>query len=388
MITEEVILPTLFQQQRRGVVGKLTVVSRRAVTIEHLRQMFPGETFAGIPDPSETGLDISQPEGYKEAIKRLPKPGVVIVATPDHLHTPVILSAIEEGHHVIVEKPLCLKVKDNHQIMEAASHNAVYVLTDYHKRHDPAIRGARYKFRQGELGQMLHGHAWIEERREMPLQHFARWCQESSPFEYIGIHYVDAYYFITDLKPKRLVAFGQKKLLPQLGKDAFDAVQAAIEWEDGSVFWVQTGWVCSEYNSALTNQGLQLLGTDGEYWADHKDRHCHFVTQKNRYEDYNPNFFKTFDSWEADEPFEVRGYGYESIVQGITDIALLYREIDGLDVNEAHLKRKQLLKALEPKRALPGQALVGTAVNEAVRLSISNNNCYVSFDRKMNPLVR
>jgi len=387
MISEEVILPTLFQQRRGGVIGKITVASRRAATIERLRQVFPREKFAGIPDPAKAGLESSQPEAYREAIRTLPKPGVVIVATPDHLHTPVILSAIEEGHHVIVEKPLCLKVRETHQIMEAASRNAVYVLTDYHKRHDPAIRGARYRYQQGDLGQMLHGHAWIEERREMPLKHFARWCEESSPFEYIGIHYVDVYYFITGLKPKRLVAFGQKKLLPQLGKDAFDAVQATIEWEDGSVFWVQTAWVCSEHNSALTNQGLQLLGTDGEYWADHKDRHCHFVTQKNRYEDYNPNFFKTFDSWKPDEDVEVRGYGYDSIVQGITDICLLYQETEGLDVNEAHLKRKRLLKALEPKRALPSQALVGTAVNEAVRLSIANSNCFVTFDRKMNPVL-
>src|SRR5262249_754464 len=387
MITEEVILPTLFQERRRGAIGRISVVSRRAATIAHLREIFPDEKFSGTPDPSKVDADSSQPEGYKEAIRKLPKPAVVIVATPDHLHTSVILAAIEEGRHVIVQKPLCLKVQEAYQIMEAASKNAVYVLTDYHKRHDPAIRGAKYKYQRGELGQMLHEHAWIEERRKMPFKHFGGWAQESSPFEYIGVHYVDVYYFITGLKPRRLVAFGQKKLLPQLGKDAFDAVQATIEWEDGSVFWVQTGWVCSEYNSALTNQGLQLLGTDGEYWADHKDRHCHFVTQKNKYEDYNPNFFKTFNSWQPQEDSEVRGYGYESIVQGIQDVADLYQETSGLDLKEAHLKRKQILGMLETKRALPGQALIGTAVNEAVRLSIANKSCYVSFDKKMNPLM-
>jgi D-galacturonate reductase len=387
MITEEVILPTLFQQQHYGSVGNISVVSRRAATIEHLREIFPRAKFSGIPDPAKTDSESSHAEAYKEAIKKLPKPGAVIVATPDHLHTPVILAAIEEGHHTIVEKPLCLKVREACQIMETARKNGVYVLTDYHKRHDPAVRGAKYKYLQGELGELLHGHAWIEERREMPLRHFARWCEESSPFEYIGIHYVDVYYFITGLKPKRLVAFGQKKLLPKLGKNTFDSVQATIEWEDGSVFWVQTAWVCSEHNSALTNQGLQLLGTQGEYWADHKDRRCHFVTQKNKYEDYNPNFFKTFDSWDPDEDFDVRGYGYDSIVQGIDDIVMLYSETAGLDVNEAHLKRKQIIKRLESKRALPSQALIGTAVNEAVRLSIANNSRFVSFDDKMNPVL-
>jgi D-galacturonate reductase len=384
MITEQVVLPTLLQQQRHGVIDEITLVSRRAATIKRLQEVFP-HRFAGIPDPASTDPEKSHPDSFREVIRKLPKPGVVIVATPDHVHTPVILAAIEAGHHVIVEKPLCLKVKEVHQIRDAARERGIYVLTDYHKRHDPAVRGAKYKFRQGELGQMLHGHAWIEERREIPLKYFARWCDQSSPFEYIGVHYVDAYYFITGLKPRRLVAFGQKKLLPKHGKDAFDAVQATIEWEDGSVFWVQTAWVCSEHNSALTNQGLQLLGTEGEYWADHKARSCHFVTQKNRYEDYNPNFFKTFDSWDTQAEFDVAGYGYESIVQGIRDVARLYHETTDLGPTRALERRQQLIATLETKRALPSQALIGTAVNEAVRLSIDHQSCYVSFDPQMNP---
>jgi hypothetical protein len=59
MITEEVILPTLFQQQRLGAVGKIAVVSRRASTIAHLHEMFPREKFAGIPDPSKVDPDSS-----------------------------------------------------------------------------------------------------------------------------------------------------------------------------------------------------------------------------------------------------------------------------------------------------------------------------------------
>ncbi len=384
MITEEVVLPTLLQQKRNGRVADITVVSRRAATIRRLHEIFPNQ-LAGIPDPSATDLESSHPEAFRQAIRRLPQPGIVVVATPDHLHTPVILEAISARHDVIVEKPLCLKVREAHWIRQAAEEAGVYVLTDYHKRHDPAIRGAKYKFGRGELGQMLHGHAWIEERREIPLKHFARWCEESSPFEYIGVHYVDAYYFITGLKPRRLTAFGQKKFLPQHGKDAFDAVQAAIEWEDGSVLWVQTAWVCSEHNSALTNQGLQLLGTEGEYWADHKDRNCRFVTQQGSYEDYNPNFFKTFDSWDTGVECDVAGYGYQSIVQGIEDVLQLCRETAGLGEPAAREKRGELLRLWQSKRALPSQALIGTAVNEAVRLSLANRGRFTGFDEQMFP---
>jgi len=388
MISEEVVLPTVFQEQKRGRIGNISIASRRPSTIKHLKDFFRDFDFKGYPDPDNyTDLESDQSEIYRLAIEELEDHGVVIVATPDHLHTPVILEAIKAGHHVIVEKPLCLKVADAHQITKEANDKGIYVLTDYHKRHDRAIRSAKYRYSIGELGEMLHGHAWIEEKREMSLKVFARWCEKSSPFEYIGIHYADAYYYITGLKPKRLVAFGQKKFLPKHGKDAFDAIQSTIEWEDGSVLFIQTSWVCSEHNSALTNQGLQLSGTEGEYWADHKDRNLHFVTQARGYEDYNPNFFKCYNDWDNPSEIEWVGYGYDSIKQGLDDVRYIETEIHSLPKDQAISRKKEILKILEKTRALPKQALIGTAINEAVRLSIANNNGFVKFDANMYPVL-
>lgn len=386
MISREVILPTLFQLQRHGEIAGITVCTRRAKTSRRLREEFPEQTFLCLPDAS-ADADQSQPDLYRQAIEELTPGGIVVVATPDHLHTPVVLHALEHGHHCVVEKPLCLNTADLRAIRQAAEQKGMYVLTDYHKRHDPAIRAARHRFRQGDLGEMLHGHAWIEERREIPFQHFALWIEHSSPFEYIGVHYVDAYYYITGLRPKRVAAFGQKKLLKSRGKDAFDAVQAVVEWEDSSTLWVQTSWVLSQHQSALTSQGLMLHGTEGEYWADHKARNCRFVTERAGYEDYNPNFFRSFDSWDPGVATDVWGYGYESIVQGIRDIARLQSETAGLAAGPALEARKSILGQLAPKRALPEQALIGTAVNEAVRLSIANGNAFIGFDGDMTPVL-
>lgn len=386
MISEEVVLPTVFQEQKRGRIGPISIASRRAATIKHLKEFFPKSEFKGYPDPQkETDLERSHPDDYIKAITDLEEHGIVIVATPDHLHTPVIMEAINAGHHVIVQKPLCLKVAEAHQILDTANEKGIYVLTDYHKRHDRAVRAAKYRYSIGELGEMLHGHAWIEEKREMALEVFARWCEHSSPFEYVGIHYADAYYYITGLKPKKLVAFGQKKFLPKHGKNAFDAVQATIEWEDGSVLFIQTSWVCSEHNSALTNQGLQLSGTEGEYWADHKARNLHFVTQKRGYEDFNPNFFKCYNDWDNPDEIEWVGYGYDSIKQGLDDIRALEEKTLSLSENQAIALRRDIISKLGKTRALPNQALIGTAINEAVRLSIANENRYVTFDNQMYP---
>ncbi len=382
MISREVVLPTVFQEQKYGRVGNISISSLTGSIISELQSMFPA--FKGYPDPEKYKPDKKYPEMFKEAIKDLPENGLVIVATPDHLHTPVIKAAIEAGRHVVVEKPLCLKVEEARGIIRAADEKGIYVLTDYHKRHDRSVRAARYKYRKGHLGEMLHGHAWIEEPKYMALNVFKDWCEKSSPFEYIGVHYADVYYFITGLKPKRLVAFGQKKFLPARGKDAYDAVQATIEWEDGSVFFIQTSWVNNEKNSTMTNQGMMLLGTMGEYWADHKDRNTHFVSDQNGYEDYNPNFFKQYDSWDFPGEADNVGYGYDSIVQGINDIKRIIELTSHMNENEALQTRKKIIAQMEETRGLPKQALIGVAVNNAVRMSADSGGRFVVFDEDMN----
>ena len=385
MITQEVILPTLFQERRRGRIGRVVLASRRAATVRLCQELFPDEQLDGFPDPETTPAEESHPKAYLDAFDRLGEVGLVVVATPDHLHTEIVLAAIERGYHCIVEKPLCLKTAEARQIAQAARERGIYVLTDYHKRHDRAIRAARTKVARGELGQMLCGHAWIEERREMPLRTFARWCQHSSPFEYIGVHYADAYYFITGQLPARLVAFGQKKLLPSLGKDAFDAVEAVIEWRDRSVLYIQTSWVLPDGHTALTKQGLQLTGTQGEHWADHKDRNCYFCTQEGGFEHFNPNFFRGYLDPDDPSRLEYVGYGYDSIAEGIRDVLRIVGETQGLEPDVALARRRAILEQLAPVRALPDQALVGTAINEAVRLSIANDSRRVVFDEDLTP---
>lgn len=382
MISQDVILPTVFQEQKYGRIGNVSISALTGDIIRKLQGMFPA--FKGYPDPDKYGETTPYPDMFKEAINDLPPDGIVIVATPDHLHTPVILAAIEAGRHVIVEKPLCLKVDEAKEIIRLSEEKGIYVLTDYHKRHDRSIRMCRYKYRRGELGEMLHGHAWLEEPKYMSLDVFKNWCEKSSPFEYIGVHYVDAYYFITGLMPKRLVAFGQKKFLPTKGKNAFDAVQATIEWEDGSVQFVQTSWVNTDKIGAGNNQGMMMLGTMGEYWADHKDRNTRFATEEHGYEVVNPNFFKKFDSWDSDDEEDCVGYGYDSIVQGINDIKRICNETDGMNEADALKHRQKLLTQMSSSRGLPRQALVGVAVNNAVRLSIDHNNAFVDFDKDLN----
>jgi len=387
MICEDAVLPTIFQEKRRGNVGKVTVVSLNSGIISRLRSVFPDQDFVGVPDPAEHAPDENMPDQYKRLLAELPENGIVYVTTPDHLHTQMVLDSIAAGRDVVCMKPLCLKVDEAWQIIEAARKANVYVYTEYHKRRDRAVRALRYRYRRGDLGEVLYGHAWIEEPKYMPLDKFKLWAEKSSPFEYIGTHYADVFYYVTGLKPVRVIGFGQKKFLPQHGSKAYDAVQAVIQWENGSAFWIQTSWVIPNNNAQMTQQGMMLQGTKGEYKADHANRNCYFATDEGGFEHYNPNFMKPYDDWDETGQIDWTGYGYESNSQGIHDVQQLIAATAGKsDAEKAEIRRQMLARWEENAcRALPIHALIGVAINEAVRLSVDNGSQPVVFDEKLHP---
>ncbi|MFC1558957.1 Gfo/Idh/MocA family protein, partial [candidate division KSB1 bacterium] len=387
MISTTLILPLLFQERREGRINSITLSSLDVKTNNNAKKLFPGEHFFVYPDPDKVkDEDKPFPEEYKNAVDSLESYGVVIVATPDHTHTPIILYSLEKGKDVICQKPLCLKADEVWQMHEKAQENGLYLYTDYHKRHDRAVRGLRHRIRKGDLGEILYGHGWIEDKIEIPVHHFKAWAHKSSSFEFVGIHYVDVYYYVTGLRPKRLIAFGQKKLLTKtLHKDTYDAVEAVIEWENGSVCWIQTNWILPRSTTAMSNQGFQITGTKGEYKSDHKNRNCYFVTDEGGFEHYNPNFFREYESWKYPGKTDYIGYGYESIAQGLDDIRNIHTAVEELNQEETLKKRKEMIQQLEEIRPLPMQALIGTVVNEGVRLSMENKSRWIEFDNKMYP---
>src|SRR5207244_2710771 len=57
---------------------------------------------------------------WLEIFRDFPDLDVTAVATPDHLHTEVILAALNAATHVITEKPMCLDIAEADRIIELA----------------------------------------------------------------------------------------------------------------------------------------------------------------------------------------------------------------------------------------------------------------------------
>jgi predicted dehydrogenase len=79
----------------------------------------------------------------------------VIIATPNRLHVPGGLEAVEAGVPALVEKPIGETVKDATRLVEAAEAAKVPLLTGHHRQYSPIMVKAREIIAGGALGPIV-----------------------------------------------------------------------------------------------------------------------------------------------------------------------------------------------------------------------------------------
>jgi len=81
---------------------------------------------------------------------------LVIVATTNDSLAPVALSAIQNGKHVLVEKPAARNVAELLPLHTASRNSGAFVKVGFNHRFHPAFRQARMLFDQGGVGPLMY----------------------------------------------------------------------------------------------------------------------------------------------------------------------------------------------------------------------------------------
>jgi predicted dehydrogenase len=248
----------------------------------------------------------------------------VTVVTPDFLHRRIALDAIAAGKHVLVEKPLDTSVAGCEEIAQAGDKSRVLVQVDFHKRFDPFHIALRDAISAGELGIPEYGYAWMEDRIEVPRDWFPQWAPKSSSAWFLGVHMIDLFrWCIGGRKGLRVWATGQKHKLVGLGIDAWDSVEAKVEFEGGISFHLDTSWIAPDKFEAVVNQGIRIIGSEGLGEVDSQDRGARLSTPKGGHRTINPIFF--MEQKGSDGIVRYAGYGVESIGTFVENIEFLQR---------------------------------------------------------------
>jgi len=254
---------------------------------------------------------------WEDLLAAHPDLDLLVVATPDHLHTAPILAALRTGTHVVAEKPLCLTVDEADTIIAESSRNGLVVGVDMHKRYDPDHRRIFGELLEG-LGDPIYARGVLEEPLEVSTQTF-KWVEDSDPFTYVGIHWVDLFIHYLKLQPLAAYAVGQKKRLRRdFGKDAFDAVQAVVTHRCGLTVIYENNWLTPADFEGPVNQESHLVGAHGKVESDSQYRGLRYWIENRGSRTANTHFFRQVRR--PDGSRVSLGYGKDSLIDCIEKV--------------------------------------------------------------------
>lgn len=130
---------------RVGVIGCGTVA--QIMHLPYLASLPERFAIAAVSDLSPGLVDLigrkyGVPEGHRYTDHRglLDADVDAVLVLTGGSHAPQVLAALDAGKHVLVEKPLCLTLREADEIQAAAARAGRTVMVAYMKRYDPGFR--------------------------------------------------------------------------------------------------------------------------------------------------------------------------------------------------------------------------------------------------------
>jgi predicted dehydrogenase len=184
---------------------------------------------------------------------------VVIVATPNHLHEPHVLSALRAKKHVLCERPLALTARGVDRILAAAAKADRYVAVANNHRFRSDVQMLDGFLRGGELGTVRGirtGHYTLRHAQEGWRARRAE--SGGGAFFDHGVALLDLALWLGDFpEPTRVSAHMERGT----GKNAVeDAMQVQLECDTGRVF---TFDVMNSYVGEDERWWFEVLGSRG-----------------------------------------------------------------------------------------------------------------------------
>jgi predicted dehydrogenase len=198
-------------------------------------------------------------QDYREMLQQQKDIDGVMIATPDHMHAPIALAAMDLGKHVYVQKPLTWSVDEARKLAKKAKENpkiATQMGNQGHSR-DDARKVIEY-IQAGAIGEVKEVHVWTNRPLGYWPQGVPRPAPSSTPSEKLG--------WDGRAVTERLAAAltGNYPVPNGLAWDLFLGVAPQVEYHPIYHPFNWRGWV-DWGQGALGDMGAHLI--DHPFWA-------------------------------------------------------------------------------------------------------------------------
>lgn len=201
-------------------------VHRKAVAMDGKAELAAGCFSRDFQNTLTTGdmLGLDKERLYKSfeemieaEAKREDKIDFIIIVTPNNTHFPIAKLALQNGIHVVCDKPLTTESKDAEELERLAAENDLLFCTTYTYTGYPVVKHLREMIAKGDLGQIRFVKAeypqdWLATFLEETGQKQAAWRTDpeqtgaSNCVGDIGSHIENMVSYLTGLKIQSLCA--------------------------------------------------------------------------------------------------------------------------------------------------------------------------------------
>lgn len=131
-------------------------------------------------------FDINAYDDYKDILGEI---DAAIVATPTSTHHQITLDLLNNGKHVLVEKPLCSNIHDAQELVKKAETQHVVLAVGHIERHNPATKFAKEALDEKKFGELIT----LTSKRVSNYPHRIRDVGVTMD---LGIHDIDIMHFL------------------------------------------------------------------------------------------------------------------------------------------------------------------------------------------------
>ena len=163
-----------------------------------------------------------------------PEIDIVVVATPSGLHAEHAIALAPYGKHIIVEKPMALRVEDCDKMLAACKASGSRLFVVKQNRFNPAVVAVRRAFEQGRFGKMVSCAVCCRWRRDQPYYEdgwHGTWRMDGGVMAQQACHHIDLLqWFMGPIE--RMTCFRQARLMKL---EAEDTAVAAFQFTSGAL---------------------------------------------------------------------------------------------------------------------------------------------------------
>jgi predicted dehydrogenase len=246
---------------RAGVVG-LGFMGRRYA--ETLAQIEGVEVSAVTDIRPEVAAEVAARTGARalpDAAGLAADRGVdaVFVCTPEDAHEAAVVAALENGKHVLVEKPVSHDLASAGRIRAAARASGATVMVGHLLRFEPRWARAGQIIADGDIGEVVS----LATRRVGNLGDQAVLRGRTSIPLYYGVHDLDILRWFAGREPLTMQAERRSGVLRAAGHDTDDLYCAILRFEGDILATAELGWHIPVGAAAAPSSGISVVGTRG-----------------------------------------------------------------------------------------------------------------------------